>query len=340
MTRPQERSEARSVRWKRRAVTIPVMLGITIVGVLGFPVLVVAAALGDAVRLRLRFPTVRVYLFLLQYAINDSVEILLAPVLWVRAGFGARIEAPASVRRHEQLKAWSLFVMARRARRFLGVRVEVDAQSVSMLVPGPVIVLCRHVSMLDASLPALLYMQLGYRVRGVLMAELLADPGFDLLYSRTGSVFIARDGGSAARARIAQLASDLEGSTAVVIFPEGRLFRPDVLQEQQRRLATRDAIRAARLRHLCHVLPPRPAGVSALLDAAPDTDVVVVAHAGLERYGSVRRLAVAAPLRDPITVGVWRVPAGDIPKEPERRTAWLDDQWCRVDAWVTAHTTR
>jgi 1-acyl-sn-glycerol-3-phosphate acyltransferase len=338
--RLQRSSEPRSVRWKRRAVTIPAMLGITVVGVLAFPVLVTAAALGDAVRLRLRFPTVRVALFLLQYAINDSAEILLAPILWVRAGFGTRLEAPASVRRHEQLEAWSLFVMARRARQLLGVRIEVDAVSLAVLVPGPVIVLCRHVSVLDASLPALLYMRLGYRVRGVLMAELLADPGFDLLYSRTGSVFIARDGGATTRTRISKLAADLDDDTAISIFPEGRLFRSDVLQERQRRLETTDAIRAARLRHLRHVLPPRPAGVSALLDAAPGIDVVVVAHVGLERYGSVRRLARAVPLRDPVTVGIWRVPARDIPREPERRTAWLDEQWCRVDARVGAHTTR
>lgn len=340
MTRRRNRAEPLSLRWKRRAVTIPVMLGLTVVGVLGSPVIVLGAALRDAACMRFRFPTVRVYLFLLQYAINDSVEILLAPILWLSAGFGTRLEAPASMRRHEQLEAWSVFVLARRARRLLGVRLEADAESVSALAPGPVIVLCRHVSVLDASLPALLYMRLGYRVRGVLMAELLADPGFDLLYSRTGSVFIARDSGAAARARIGHLGAHLEGNTAAVIFPEGRLFRPDVLQQQQRRLATTNAIRAARLRLLRHVLPPRPAGVNALLDAAPGTDVVVVAHVGLEQYGNFRRLARTAPLRHPITVGMWRVSARDIPPDPLRRVGWLDEQWCRVDAWVSAHTTR
>jgi 1-acyl-sn-glycerol-3-phosphate acyltransferase len=152
-------------------------------------------------------------------------------------------------------------------------------------------------------------------------------------------VFIAREDGDDARTRIAHLAGDLRGDTAAVIFPEGRLFRPDILHQQLRRLATTDAIRAERLRNLRHVLPPRPAGVSALLDAAPGTDVVVVAHTGLERHGSFRHLARAVPLRDPITIGAWRVPAREIPDDPERRTAWLDGQWCRVDAWIAAHTS-
>jgi 1-acyl-sn-glycerol-3-phosphate acyltransferase len=232
-----------------------------------------------------------------------------------------------------------LFVLARRARRLLGIRLEADPESVRSLAPGPVIVLCRHVSIIDASLPAVLYLRLGYRVRGVIMAELLADPGFDLLYGRLGSVFIAREDGAAARARIAQLTDDLRADTALAIFPEGRLFRPEVLHRQQQRLAATDAPRAERLRHLRHVLPPRPAGVSALLDAAPDADVVVVAHTGLERYGSFRELARAVPLRQPITVVAWRIPAQAIPDRMERRVAWLDEQWCRVDAWIAAHTS-
>ena len=127
--------------------------------------------------------------------INDSIEIALAPVLWVWAGFGTRLDQLSSVRRHERLQAWSIGVMARRAERLLGLRLDLEPGVNDALTPGPVIVVCRHVNIVDASLPTLLYQRLGYRTRGVIMAELLADPGFDLLYRRTGSVFIPRDNG-------------------------------------------------------------------------------------------------------------------------------------------------
>jgi hypothetical protein len=192
-------SETFRSRWKRRSRTVPLMLAATAGSVLASPVILVVAAAVDLARFRFRLPTVRVALFLLQYAVNDSVEIVLAPLYWVRAGFGTRLDRPASIKRHQRLQAWSIGLLARRAERLLGIRIEIDEASVAALGPCPAVVLCRHVSIVDASLPALLYQRLGWRTRGVIMAELLADPGFDLIYGRTGSVFIPRDNGPEAR---------------------------------------------------------------------------------------------------------------------------------------------
>ena len=324
-------------RWKRRAISIPVMSSVTAIGVVGFPVIVAGATVADIARLRFRFPTVRVAVFLVQYALNDTAEILLAPTFWVMAGFGTRLHSQTSMRRHERLQAWSLAVLARRAKGLLGVQLELDVDGQDALEPGPVIVLCRHVNIVDTSLPALLYQRLGYRVRGVIMAELLADPGFDLLYGRTGSVFIPRDNGPEARSHVAQLGHGADPHTALVIFPEGRLFRPDRRDRSLARLTERDPDRARRLDGITHVIPPRPGGVLALLDAVPDADVVVIAHSGLDQYPTFRALARAVPLHHSLCVTAWRVPAADIPTGDDKRTAWLDDQWCRVDAWVDAH---
>ncbi len=321
-------------RWKRRAATIPLMLGITAVGVVASPFILTAAAIVDLAKFRVRLPTVRVVLFLLQYAINDSIEILLAPVYWVLAGLGTRLDQPASMARHERLQRWSVDVMARRAEQLLGLRLDIDAASIAAMAPGPVIVLCRHVNVVDASLPALLYQRIGFRIRGVIMAELLADPGFDLIYNRTGSVFIPRDNGPEAITIVRQLGHALEPTTAVVIFPEGRLFRPDRLQRAVSRLGLENPDRAARLASLRHVLPPRPGGVLALLDTIP-ADVVVIVHTGLEQFASFAELAKAVPLRAPIEVTAWRVPVDQIPEADLERIAWLDAQWLLVDDCVT-----
>ena len=326
--------EPSAVRWKRRARTVPLMLVTTAALLITSPVVLSVAVVVDLAHLRRRCPTARLLLFAMQYAFNDSAEILLAPLLWLAAGFGTRLDGPASIRRHQRLQAWSLAVMARRAERLLGVRLDVDADTTAALTPGPVIVLCRHVNIIDASIPALLYQRVGYRSRGVIMAEMLADPGFDLVYRRTGSVFIPRDNGPEAVAMLQHLAVGIDRRTAVVIYPEGRLFRPDLRDRFLTKIAGVDAARARRLHALQHTLPPRPGGVLALLDAIPTADVVVIAHAGLDRFSSFTDLARAAPLAEPIDVTAWRIRASEIPRDLSARIAWLDEQWLRVDEWI------
>ncbi len=323
-------------RWGRRTRTIPLMLGATVIGVLASPVIVVVAAVADLARGRRRMPTVRVALFLLQYGINDSIEILLAGPYWIIAGFGTRLDRPASIARHERLQRWSVALLARRAEHLLGLRVDVDDHSIAAFQTGPIIVLCRHVNILDASLPSLLTHRLGFRSRGVIMTELLADPGFDLIYPRTGSVFIPRDNGADAVAIVRELGRGVDASTAVVIFPEGRLFRPERLLRAIERLSVAHPDRADRLASLRHVLPPRPSGVLALVDTIP-ADVVVIAHCGLDEYASFAELARAVPLRDPVRVAAWRVPKAEIPLDDPARIEWLDHLWVLVDEWVERH---
>ncbi len=220
-------------RWRRRSRTIPLMFAATTIGLLVSPLLVAVAAIADLLRGRRRLPTVRVLLFVLQYGINDSVEILLAPVYWIAAGFGSRLNQPASIERHRGLQRWSIDLLARRAERLLGLRFELEPGAVDALLPAPGIVLCRHVNIVDASLPTLLYQRLGQPTRGVIMAEMLADPGFDLIYARTGSVFIARDNGPDALNAVRGLGTT-DANSATVIFPEGRLFRSDRLDASPR----------------------------------------------------------------------------------------------------------
>ncbi len=96
--------------------------------------------------------------------------------------------------------------------------------------------------------------------------------------------------------------------------------------------------RAARLAPLQHVLPPRPGGVLALIDTI-GADVVVIAHNGLDQYASFSDLTKAVPLRNSIRVTAWRVPRDQIPSGDAERVAWLDEQWLRVDQSVRREVT-
>jgi len=131
------------------------------------------------------------------------------------------------------------------------------------------------------------------------------------------------------------LGANVDETTAVVIFPEGRLFRRDRLDRTKARLALENPERAARIASLTYVLPPRPGGVLALLDTIR-ADVVVIAHSGLDKYQSFAELAKAVPLRTQIEVTAWRVPADQIPSDDREQIAWLDQQWVLVDEWIAS----
>lgn len=329
--------ETRQQRRRRRARTVPTMLGATVLALAAAPILVPTLVVVDALRGRRRLPLIRVYLFALQYMVNDSVEIMLAPVFWLWAGFGRTLHSPRSVARHERLVYWSVALLERRARQLLGLSLEVNDEDLEQLKPGPVIVISRHTSVFDSSLPGLLYQRIGFRIRGVIMAELLADPGFDLMYGRLGSVFIPRDDGERARAAIETLAQGADERTAILLFPEGRLFAPSVRDRSLERLARRDPDRAATLRALQHVLPPRPGGFIALLEHLPQADVVVVDHRGLDGV-SPDRLIHRAPLDRTVTVTVRRIPRADI-ETAASPVQWLDELWLALDRQVAAESS-
>ncbi len=310
------------------------MLALTVAAIASAPVLAPTCAVVDVLRRRRRLPTLRTYLFFLQYLINDSVEILAAGPLWLLAGFGKGLDRPSSQRRHQGLQAWSIRILARRAQQFLGIRIQLNEFADSALGSGPAIVICRHVSLLDAALPALLYLRHDIHTSGVVMAELLADPGFDLLYQRAGSVFIPRDSAPEAVEVVNRLATNLPTGNVAVIFPEGRLFRRELLERSLTRMSERDPVRHDRMSQLKHLLPPRAGGFRTLLDALPDADVVVINHAGLDRYPAFADVARHAPLDKPIQVSVHRVPRAEIPVDAAARTEWLDTQWLAMDQWV------
>lgn len=84
------------------------------------------------------------------------------------------------------------------------------------------------------------------------------------------------------------------------------------------------------------LLPPRPGGTLALLEAAPGADVVVCAHSGFEGSASLLEIWKGALLHKAVRVKFWRTPSDAIPRELDARTAWLLDEWQHLDAWVEA----
>jgi 1-acyl-sn-glycerol-3-phosphate acyltransferase len=296
------------------------MLVVTAVAFAALPLLLPGAVLFDVARFRFRMPTVRSYLFVLQYLANDSLEILLWPLY------------PLVPDLAERVMWWSVELMTKRAAQLLGVRIEVDKACSQYLSDGPVIMVARHVSLLDAFIPTLVCGSSGLRPRGIMMAELAQDPGFDIVYGRLGSVFIPRAERSHAIELIETMTADVGPEHALILFPEGRIFSPARRTAALRNLRESSPERADSLSALKNSLPPKPGGFLALLNALPGADVVAVGHCGLEPYPAIKDLALAAPVGLRVAVSVERFPRGSLPESDKELIEWLDHLWLDLDA--------
>ncbi|MCA9620428.1 MAG: lysophospholipid acyltransferase family protein, partial [Myxococcales bacterium] len=201
---------------------------------------------------------------------------------------------------------------------------------------GPVLVMARHSSVADTVLPVMLAGERhGLVLRWVLKRELLWDPCLDIVGHRLDNCFVSRmpEEGSADVARVAALMDDLGPGEGVMIYPEGTRFSAQKRRALLDKATKRgDETLRARVARFQHVLPPRLGGASALL--ARGTDLVFLAHVGLEGSATFWDLARGGLIGQPVRVKAWRIPAREVPAEPEARIAFLHDQWAKVDAFV------
>ena len=94
---------------------------------------------------------------------------------------------------------------------------------------------------------------------------------------------------------------------------------------------------AERAELMTHVMAPQPGGMHAALAAAPDADVVFIAHTGLERLATFGDIWRELPMDKGITMRAWRVPRAEIPDDRDAQAAWLFDWFARIDGWIDAH---
>ena len=74
-------------------------------------------------------------------------------------------------------------------------------------------------------------------------------------------------------------------------------------------------------------------GPLALLKNSPESDVMFLAHTGLE-LGTYLQAARGGLMRKELHIRLWRVPREEIPESDEDRIDWLYEQWGQVDKWI------
>ena len=324
-----------------RRLLLPVDAAVMIVLAMAFAIIAIVGVLLAPVTPRRRVPRLAAFAF--TYCLVELAAMAAVGLLWLRrwlpGRFGFRSEKDWIVA-HEALLAWALGRVLGAGGRFLGFHVIVTDSSDTTALSGtdPVLVLARHGGPGDSfALVHLLLTRYHRGVRIVLKDVLQLDPLIDLLLNRLGCCFLpspSSDEGDVT-ARLAEMTRRLGAGDALLLFPEGANWTPNRRQRAIRRLRREHKSEAARAAGLMmNVLPPRPGGVFACLDARPGLSVVVVAHAGLDRVVRIRQAWDQLPLTRPMKVRAW--PTAEMPPARDDRLAWLTLEWAVVDQWVDA----
>jgi 1-acyl-sn-glycerol-3-phosphate acyltransferase len=332
----------------RRLVTIPGYALACLLVLGSAPLWVPVAAAVDWVR-RDGGVALRSGAFVAFYLVCELAGLLICAALWLLRGV-ARWDAERWAGLHYRLQdAWGSSLLAAAVRLF-DLRLEIEergagpGESSARLDEGPYLLLLRHASTGDTLLAsALVGRPRGIRLRYVLKRELLWDPCLDVVGHRLPHVFVDRASDDSGReiARVQALARDLSACDGVLIYPEGTRFSAAKRARVLERLAREGDLKQLEYARSLHsVLPPRPGGALALLEAAPDADVVVCAHTGFEPAATLAQIWRGDLLHQTIRVRFQRISRASIPTARDAQADWLRERWQEIDAWLAIWRAR
>lgn len=277
---------------------------------------------------RRSFIFLRMSLFLWAYLTIELLGLLAAGTIY--------LVTPRNItKRHDRFFAlqcwWGSSIFSALA-GVLSLSVRADGQDEAL--PGPVLVFIRHASIIDTAL-ALVFLSKakGLRLRYVFKRELLVDPCIDVAGHESPNYFIDRAGDPKEELEgIRKLADDL-GDHGVLLYPEGTRFTERKKAIAIERLARTHPELVPIAESYKHSLPLKPGGALTLMDAAPQADILFVAHRGLEGFAEITDLLSGDVVGKRVQVQIWRVAAADIPQAEDRRR-WLFEWWKRIDDFV------
>ena len=333
--RVTERYRALPAVVARRLVSVPTCILLAALVVVASPLWVVAAMLADVAAAKWgRWPKLRTLAFVALYLGCEVAGILAALLLYVVTLGGWCGGADRYLQANAVLQRWWSTALFRGSQFIFSLKVVVEG--VEQAARGPFLLFVRHASTADTLLAAALVANPHrFILRYVIKRELLWDPCLDIVGCRLPNAFIDREARNvdAEIDAVARLAVDLDEQSGVLIYPEGSRFSEAKLaravQSLKRRGKQELAQRAADFRY---VLPPRLRGPLALIEAAPDVDVVFLEHVGFEGAATLSRVWSGALVGRTIRVRLRRINAASIPQSG--RAEWLYARWAELDAWI------
>ncbi len=321
----------------RRLVVLPVIVLFTVLIWVTLPVWLIGAAALSPI-LPGRWRALRLIWLMILYLTCETVMLAVMLGLWVSSGFGAKMRTPYFEGIHYDLVQGVMWVFFREAKRVLNLTIGTDGPAPDAHPGVPILVACRHAGPGDSFTLIHALMHWYDREPRVVLKDTLAwDPMIGVILRRIPARFISPTPGASEdlESQITALARGLDENDAFVIFPEGGNFTPERRQRGIDRLRKLGMERMAeRADAMIHVIAPKPGGFIAALDGAPDADVVLVAHTGLDHMLTVADVWRELPMDKRIVMRWWQVPRDEIPAGREERIEWLFGWWERIDAWI------
>lgn len=314
----------------RRLITVPGVVIAFVVVSLALPLLLATGLLVDLARWVVsRRPAMatRLVAFLWLYLLGEMWAL---PALAVAAMAGGRRATELTYSLQGAWTWWNFDAM----RAIFGLSFSVEGSDA--IAPPPIILLSRHASIVDTLLPAVFVTRAHrIRLRYVLKKELLVDPALDIAGNRLPNHFVDRGPGGTEpeTAAIRSLAEAMAPTEGVMIYPEGTRYSVEKRARYTAPLVRKGGVVAELASGLERVLPPRPGGTLALLDATT-ADVVVLAHRGLEGFARVKDIWSGGLVRSRVELRFWRVARADVPDARSDRVEWLFRLWNEIDDWV------
>jgi 1-acyl-sn-glycerol-3-phosphate acyltransferase len=321
--------------WSRRALSVPLYLGLALLCLVGAPLWILGTAVADVASGKTRWPRTRALGFFSLYLACEAAGVVIATLLWLVTFGGLIGGARRFLDANAALQRWWSTTLFRGSLWLFSMKVEVEGLELAR--NGPFVLFVRHASTADSVLAAALVAN-PHRLllRYVLKRELLWDPCLDIVGRRLPNAFVDRRAANSQSEidSIAQLARNLDARSAVLIFPEGTRFAQVKLARGV------DALRARKLDRLAaiasrfrHVLPPRLGGSLALLEAAPGVDLIFLEHTGFEGAATFGRFWSGGLVGRSLRVRLRRFAAETIPDSG--RDEWLFERWAEMDSWIS-----
>lgn len=283
----------------------------------------------------------RLFWLLLLHLTLESLVLLSLLGLWIGSGFGLFIRRPFFQWCHYDVMQWYLRNLFRESVRVLRLTIRTEGPTPDAFPGDPLIVLSRHAGPGDSFTIVHALMETYRREpRIVLKNTLMWEPTIGILMHRLPNRFVQPHPkpGQDLRTQIGELARHLDSDDVLLIFPEGGNFTAARRTRAISRLRGLGLDQmAARAEAWTHVLAPRPGGVVAALTNAPEADVLLCAHTGLEHLTTIADIWHDLPMDKELVLRWWRVPRAQIPAGADGIADWLYAEWARIDAWIAAH---
>jgi 1-acyl-sn-glycerol-3-phosphate acyltransferase len=326
---------SRASRVSRRARGIAAeVLGLLLVTALS-PVLLLAALAVDLLLwLKRRKPwmAMRLLAMLWWFLVGELYGLIGLLIIWLSSG--PRDSAKRRERVFRLKRRWLASHLAG-IRTLFSLRFEIE--DLELAGPGPVIVMIRHASIIDNTLPdAIIGRAHGIGFRFVIKRELQMLPTIDIGGRWVPTLFVRRASGDTEGEleRLRSLTINMAASDGLLIYPEGTRATPEKLARAKAIIAERQPELVPLAAGLENLLPPRLGGSIALLESAPDADVVIFGHVGLDGFEYISDIWSGGLIGTTVRLKFWRFPASSIPLEREALVAWLYERWQELDDWI------